>query len=76
MGAPLSEDGVEYAPEIADGKKATVDQMAKDITAFLIWAAEPELEERKRIGVKVMLFLIVFTAMLYAVKRQVWAKLH
>ncbi len=76
MGAPLSEDGVEYAPEIADGKKATVDQMAKDITAFLIWAAEPELEERKRIGVKVMLFLIIFTAMLYAVKRQVWAKLH
>ena len=72
MGEPLSDDGVEYA----DGTKATVDQMAKDVTAFLIWTAEPELEERKRLGLKVMLFLIVFTAMLYAVKRQVWAKLH
>ena len=72
MGAPLSDDGVEYA----DGTKATVEQMSKDVTAFLIWTAEPELEERKRLGLKVMLFLIVFTAMLYAVKRQVWAKLH
>ncbi len=72
MGAPLSADGVEYA----DGTKATVEQMSKDVTAFLIWTAEPELEERKRLGLKVMLFLIVFTAMLYAVKRQVWAKLH
>lgn len=72
MGAPLSDEGVEYA----DGTKATVEQMSKDVTAFLIWTAEPELEERKRLGLKVMLFLIVFTAMLYAVKRQVWAKLH
>ena len=72
MGAPLSDEGVEYA----DGTKATVEQMSKDVTAFLIWTAEPELEERKRLGLKVMLFLIVFTTMLYAVKRQVWAKLH
>jgi cytochrome c1 len=72
MGAPLSDDGVEYN----DGTKATVEQMSRDITAFLIWTAEPELEERKRLGLKVMLFLIVFSAMLYAVKRQVWAKLH
>jgi cytochrome c1 len=72
MAAPLSDDGVEYN----DGTKATVEQMSKDITAFLIWTAEPELEERKRLGLKVMLFLIVFSAMLYAVKRQVWAKLH
>jgi ubiquinol-cytochrome c reductase cytochrome c1 subunit len=72
MAGPLSDEGVEYA----DGTKATVGQMAKDVTAFLVWTAEPELEERKRLGLKVMLFLIVFTAMLYAVKRQVWAKLH
>jgi len=72
MGEPLSDEGVEYE----DGTKATVEQMSKDVTAFLIWAAEPELEEPKRLGVKVMLFLIIFTAMLYAVKRQVWAKLH
>lgn len=72
MGEPLSDDGVEYA----DGTKATVDQMARDITAFLIWTAEPELEERKRMGVKVMIFLLVFTAMLYAIKRQVWSDQH
>ena len=72
MAAPLSADSVEYA----DGTKATVEQMSKDVTAFMIWTAEPELEERKRLGLKVMLFLIVFTAMIYAVKRQVWAKLH
>ena len=72
MVAPLSDEGVEYS----DGTKATVEQMSKDVTAFLIWTAEPELEERKRLGLKVMLFLLVFSAMLYAVKRQVWAKLH
>ena len=72
MVAPLSDEGVEYS----DGTKATVEQMSRDVTAFLIWTAEPELEERKRLGLKVMLFLLVFSAMLYAVKRQVWAKLH
>lgn len=72
MAAPLSDDGVEYV----DGTKATIEQLSRDVTAFLIWTAEPELEDRKRLGLKVMLFLIVFTAMLYAVKRQVWAKLH
>jgi ubiquinol-cytochrome c reductase cytochrome c1 subunit len=72
MAAPLSDDGVEYT----DGTKATIAQQARDITAFLIWTAEPELQERKNLGLKVMIFLIVFTAMLYAVKRNVWAKLH
>lgn len=72
MPPPLSEDAVEYA----DGTKATVGRMAKDVVAFLAWAAEPELEERKRIGIKVVLFLIVFTGLLYAVKRRVWADVH
>ena len=72
MAAPLFEDGVEYA----DGTPATVEQMARDVSAFLTWAAEPEMEERKRMGIKVVLFLIVFTAMLYAVKRKVWSDLH
>lgn len=72
MASPLSDDGVEYA----DGTKATVSQMASDVTAFLIWTAEPELEERKRMGIKVVLFLLVFTALLYALKRKIWAKLH
>ena len=69
MPAPLSEDLVEYA----DGTEATVNQMAKDVTNFLVWTAEPELEERKRMGVKVVLFLILLTGMLYAVKRAVWS---
>lgn len=69
---PLAEDAVEYA----DGTKATVDQMARDVVTFLTWAAEPEMEDRKRMGVKVLLFLLVLTAMLYALKRQIWKDLH
>ena len=69
---PLNEDGVEFA----DGTKATTAQQAKDVTAFLAWAAEPELEERKRMGVKVVLFLLLLTGLLYVVKRRVWADVH
>ena len=72
MAPPLADDAVEYA----DGTKATAQQLAEDVTVFLAWAAEPELEERKRLGIKVLLFLIVLTAMLYAVKRQVWSDQH
>jgi ubiquinol-cytochrome c reductase cytochrome c1 subunit len=72
MAPPLADEAVEYI----DGTKPTLDQHARDITSFLVWAAEPELEERKNMGIKVILFLIVMTAMLYALKRQVWAKLH
>ncbi len=72
MAPPLDEDLVEYG----DGTPATVEQMATDITTFLAWAAEPEMEERKRMGIKVILFLLVFTGVLYAVKRKVWADLH
>ncbi|HEX7005537.1 MAG TPA: cytochrome c1 [Alphaproteobacteria bacterium] len=72
MPPPLNDGQVQYA----DGTEATVDQMARDVTAFLAWAAEPELEARKRLGVKVVLFLILLTAMLYAIKRKVWADVH
>jgi len=72
MPSPLSEGGVEFA----DGTKATVDQMAKDITVFLAWASEPNMEARKAMGFKVMLFLVVFCALLIAVKRKVWANVH
>lgn len=72
MAAPLYEDSVEYA----DGTPATVSQMAHDVATFLNWAAEPELNQRKNMGLKVILFLIVFTAMLYALKRKIWADLH
>lgn len=72
MAQPLWEDGVEYQ----DGTPATIEQMAEDVSAFLMWTAEPMLEDRKRMGIKVIIFLVVLTALLYAIKRQVWAKLH
>ena len=72
MAPLLADDAVEFA----DGTKATVAQMAEDVTTFLAWAAEPEMEERKRLGVKVLLFLIVLTGMFYALKRQVWKDQH
>ena len=50
--------------------------MASDVTTFLAWAAEPELETRKRMGIKVLLFLVVMSGLLYAVKRRVWSDLH
>lgn len=59
--------------EYEDGTPMTAEQHAKDISAFLNWAAEPELDERKSLGLKVMLFLLVLTAMLYALKRKIWA---
>ncbi len=72
MAPPLFEDAVEYG----DGTLATEEQMATDVSTFLAWAAEPEMEERKSMGIGVMLFLLVFTGVLYAVKRKVWADLH
>jgi ubiquinol-cytochrome c reductase cytochrome c1 subunit len=72
MPQPLQAERVTYA----DGTRATLEQEAQDLVTFLAWAAEPELEARKAMGVKVLLFLLVFTGILYAVKRRVWAKLH
>ena len=72
MAPPLGEGVVDYE----DGTKVTTDQMASDVSTFLAWASEPELEQRKNLGVKVILFLIVLTAMLYALKRKIWSDLH
>lgn len=72
MSQPLFEDSVEYS----DGTPATVENMARDVTNFLQWTAEPEMEDRKRIGWKVVLFMLVLSGLLYAAKRQTWAKLH
>jgi ubiquinol-cytochrome c reductase cytochrome c1 subunit len=72
MPPPLSEDAVEYI----DGTDATVEQMAEDLTQFLMWAAEPKLEARKRLGIKTILFLILLSALFYASKRKIWAKVH
>ena len=67
---------VDGAVTFADGTNATVPQMAADVVTFLNWAAEPELEARKKLGVQVLIFLVLLTAMLYAVKRKVWSALH
>jgi len=72
MPPPLSDDAVQYG----DGTKATSDQEARDVVAFLTWASEPNLEVRKRMGVKVIVFLLVTTVLLYAVKRKIWAGVH
>ena len=71
MPTPLFEDQVEYA----DGTPATIEQMSRDVTAFLMWAAEPKLEERKRIGFQVMIFLAVFATLLYLTKKKVWSRI-
>jgi ubiquinol-cytochrome c reductase cytochrome c1 subunit len=72
MAAPLSDGMVAYEDETPE----TVEQYAKDVTHFLAWAAEPELEDRKRLGIQVILFLLVFTGIMYAIKRKVWADVH
>jgi ubiquinol-cytochrome c reductase cytochrome c1 subunit len=59
-----------------DGTPATKEQIAHDVVTFLSWAAEPKLEERHQIGAKTMLFLFVFTGLMYGVKRKVWADAH
>jgi ubiquinol-cytochrome c reductase cytochrome c1 subunit len=65
----LSDDLVTYD----DGTPATVSQMAQDVTAFMMWAAEPKLEERKETGFKVIVFLAIFAGMVYLMKRRVFA---
>jgi ubiquinol-cytochrome c reductase cytochrome c1 subunit len=59
--------------EYADRTESTVDQMARDVTTFLAWAAEPEAEQRRAMGVRIILFLIILGGLTYAVKRKVWA---
>ncbi len=72
MPAPLFEDMVEYA----DGTPATLSQMSRDVSAFLTWASDPQAQERKALGFKVIIFLLFLTGIFYAVKRKVWADLH
>jgi ubiquinol-cytochrome c reductase cytochrome c1 subunit len=59
--------------EFADGTEATVDRMARDVVTFLAWAAEPELEQRRQMGVRIILFLLVLGGLTYATKRKIWA---
>jgi ubiquinol-cytochrome c reductase cytochrome b/c1 subunit len=68
MPKPLSDGQVKYT----DGTPETVDQYGRDIAAFLMWAAEPKLDERKRLGFQVMIYLIVLSGLLYFTKKKVW----
>jgi len=72
MPPPLNPGSVTYA----DGTMATVDQEARDVVTFLSWAADPKMEERKRTGFSVMLFLIVLTSLLYFSYQRVWYGQH
>lgn len=72
MPSPLVDGVVEYT----DGTAPTVDNYAKDVSAFLMWAAEPKLEERYKVGARMMIFLLVFAVIMYLSKRAVWARLH
>jgi len=72
MAPPLSEGIVAYE----DGSPETVEQYARDVVNFLVWAADPYLQERKRTGIKVLIFLAVFAGIMYAVKRKIWSNVH
>jgi ubiquinol-cytochrome c reductase cytochrome c1 subunit len=68
MPPPLTANRVTFD----DGTKATIDQEAKDVAAFLQWASDPKMNDRKELGVEVLIFLLVFTGLLYASYRAIW----
>ena len=72
MPPPLYDDAIEYI----DGKDASLHQLSYDIVHFLNWAAEPELEKRKSMGLKVILFLIALTALLYVTMKEIWSRIE
>ena len=72
MPPPLSAEQVTFD----DGAPNTVDAMAKDVSAFLAWAAEPKLEERKSLGFMTLIYLAVLALLLYLVKKKIWADQH
>lgn len=77
MPPPMQDGQVEY-PKGPDGKSPvpeTVAQYSKDVAAFMVWMAEPHLEQRKRIGMMVMIFLFIFGGLLYYTKKKIWARI-
>ncbi len=72
MPNPLSAEVIEYT----DGTPPTVENYAKDISAFLMWAAEPKLEKRHKIGFRVLVYLILLAGFLYVAKRRIWARIE
>jgi ubiquinol-cytochrome c reductase cytochrome c1 subunit len=72
MAQPIADGQVTYE----DGSPVTVDQYARDVSAFLMWAAEPHMEARKKTGFTVMLFMLLFGALVYLAKKKVWANVE
>jgi len=72
MPNPFVEGLVKYD----DGTPGTVDNYARDVTAFLAWAGDPGLAERKRLGLLVMIYLLITSILLYFAKRRIWSKVH
>ena len=72
MSQPLSDGLVEYS----DGTVASEEQMAKDVTTFLMWAAEPHLESRHKMGFKAILYLIILTILVYFSMKKIWSRIE
>jgi len=72
MAQPIDDEWVDYD----DDTPPTLENYAKDVTAFLMWTAEPKLEARHELGFNVVIFLLIFAGLLYATKRKVWASVH
>ena len=72
MSAPLSDGIIEYS----DGTKASVEQMSKDVTTFLMWAAEPSLEARHQMGFKAIIYLIILTTFVYFSMKKLWSRVE
>ena len=72
MAAPLSDGILEYG----DGTNASVEQMSKDVTTFLMWAAEPHLEARHQMGFKAIVYLIILTILVYFSMKKIWSRVE
>ena len=72
MAAPLSDGIIAYE----DGSPETLEQYAEDVSTFLHWASDPHMQQRKRLGIKVFLYLLAFAGVMYATKRKVWFDKH
>ena len=72
MSAPLSDGIVEYS----DGTNPSVEQMSKDVTTFLMWAAEPSLEARHQMGFKAIVYLIILTTLVYFSMKRIWSRVE
>ena len=72
MPKPINDGSVEYT----DGTQATEEQISKDVVAFLTWAAEPHLEERKKTGFKAVVYLLILTILGFVIKRKIWLRIE